>query len=541
MLAAAMLCSSALEAYAQNCRPRSPRPPTPLTGMGVCEFNHETFSYAGEPAQQAMCLMRASDKTRNLGPQLESIPATLAGRVGQSTGLPERSALAAHLAESGLTYDFASFLWLPLSRARDNDPEAPQARYFVIHDTSAPFLGWSPFPADIDTNEKINNLARFACKDDWAIAHVFINRSGAMLLGRELSEPWRATKFERGTPFGSDLRGLFLHIELIQPRGVASHIRGRNDARAPTPGFSAAQYERLALVYTIASVRSGRWLIPAFHTAIDAGIRGGHDDPQNFDVETFAASVDRLVEKLAPELPVASIRRDGGTVRATVAVTPAPAPVAVSATPAAIPAALRPTLPATDVAATASGVIAARAVTGNTSAEAFVRAPAGTVSNVSAAAVVGAMSAEASIPAVVVAALAKASVPAAISVASVASGVAPAPASNGSAAVQTPVPRPAPIKVTAVATEAPAPVAASTAAAGASTASKANTNTRNVNNANSNHANTNHANTWQAKSNQSWKSKNDAWKWKQQQQQNRWAKKSSGSWKSKQQRRWGRR
>ena len=511
MLAAATLCGSALEAYAQNCRPRSPRPPTPLAGMGVCEFNHETFSYAGEPAQQAKCLMRAADKTRNLSPQLESIPATLAGRVGQDIGLPERSALSAHLAESGLTYDFASFLWLPLSRARDNDPEAPQARYFVIHDTSAPFLGWSPFPADIDTNEKINNLARFACKDDWAIAHVFINRTGAMMLGRELSEPWRATKFERGTPFGNDLRGLFLHIELIQPRGVASHIRGRNDARAPTPGFSAAQYERLALVYTIASVRAGRWLIPAFHTAIDAGIRGGHDDPQNFDIGTFAASIDRLIGKLAPELLVASIGSGGETVQATVTVTPAPA-TAAPATPVAVKSAL----PAMDVAVIAFGEVAARGVAGVASAEAFVQAPAGIASDVAASAIVAAVSAEASIPAAVLAALAKASVPA---TAGVASGV--APATNGSAVVPTPLPRPAPIKVSAVTTEAQAPVAASTAAA------------------NGTKANANNTNTWQGKTDQSWKRKNDAWKWKQ--QQNRYAKKSSGSWKSRQQRRWGRR
>jgi hypothetical protein len=119
-----------------------------------------------------------------------------------------------------------------------------------------------------------------------------------MMLGHELSQPWRAMRFERATRFGTDLKGLFLHVELIQPRRSQPGRGRRNDALAPTPGFSDVQYDRLALVYTIASVRAGRWLIPAFHIAIDSGIRGGHDDPQNFEVAAFAASVERLANRL---------------------------------------------------------------------------------------------------------------------------------------------------------------------------------------------------------------------------------------------------
>ena len=205
-------------------------------------------------------------------------------------------ALAALLAELGLVWDYAPFLWQPISRARDNDPDAPQARYFVIHDTSGPNFGRRPFPANIDEHRSINNLGRFRCGDGWETAHVIINRTGAMLLGHELSEPWRAMRFERATRFGTDLKGLFLHVELMQPRRSQPGRGRRNDARAPTPGFSDIQYDRLALVYTIASVRSGRWLIPAFHVAIDSGIRGGHDDPQNFEIEAFAASIERRGE-----------------------------------------------------------------------------------------------------------------------------------------------------------------------------------------------------------------------------------------------------
>ena len=109
--------------------------------------------------------------------------------------------------------------------------------------------------------------------------------------------PWRETKFEQAADFGGALKGLFLHIEMIQPRRAAGH-GGRNDARSPDPAFTPAQYDRLALLYTIASVRAERWLIPAFHAALDSEIRNGHDDPLNFDIDSFAASLDRLTDKL---------------------------------------------------------------------------------------------------------------------------------------------------------------------------------------------------------------------------------------------------
>jgi hypothetical protein len=94
------------------------------------------------------------------------------------------------------------------------------------------------------------------------------------------------------------VRGLFLHSELVQPRRSAPGHGWRNDVRTPDPAFTAAQYDRLALLYTIASVRRGEWLIPAFHAAIDAEIPNGHDDPLNFDIGSFADSLDRLVAKL---------------------------------------------------------------------------------------------------------------------------------------------------------------------------------------------------------------------------------------------------
>jgi hypothetical protein len=264
--------------------------------MGACTFDPQTMSFLGEPVEQAMCLMRGMDATRNLAPALQSLPSALARRIGESTGLPSREVLSSFLSKQDLEWDFAAYLWQPLSRGNDNDPNAPMARYFVIHDTSGPYYGRRAFPDDIDVDAKINNLQNFVCADEWGKAHVVINRSGEMLLQHELETPWRETKFEQAANFSGALKGLFLHTELIQPRRSAD--RSHNDARAPDPAFTAAQYDRLALLYVIASVRAEQWLIPAFHAALDSEIRNGHDDPLNFDIESFADSLDRLVEKL---------------------------------------------------------------------------------------------------------------------------------------------------------------------------------------------------------------------------------------------------
>jgi hypothetical protein len=265
--------------------------------MGPCAFDPSLLRFAGEPAEQAACLLRPTNLAK-LGPLVESIPDALARRIGRHAGLPDRDALSALLVELDLAWDFAAFLWQPVARARNNDPGAPAARYFVIHDTSGPNFGGRPWPEDIDDNPRINSLARFRCADNWERAHVVINRPGTMLLGHDFAVAWRATKFERATAFGTALRGLFLHVELLQPRRREALVRRRNDFQAPLPGFTQAQYERVALLYVIASVRAGSWLIPAFHAPIDDHIRGGHDDPRNFDLDAFAQYLDALVDRL---------------------------------------------------------------------------------------------------------------------------------------------------------------------------------------------------------------------------------------------------
>jgi hypothetical protein len=287
------------DAWAVSCKPRRPKPPVVLKSMGPCVFEPERLAFAGEAETQARCLMRPVGVRAKLGPVLEALPPAFAERIGGNAPLPSRAALTTHLTEIGLADAFVPNLFWPVSRAQDGDPFAPSARYLVLHDTSGPYL--RRFPDNLDTTARFNNLRNFHCSDHWALAHVVINRPGDVYVGHDFAEPWRATKFERAPVFGTDLKGLFLHVEMIQPR------RGRGGTIAPTPGFTPAQYDRLALIYVVASVRAGAWLIPTTHAAIDNDVKNGHDDPQNFEFASFADSLDRLGARLRDiDTPVVS-------------------------------------------------------------------------------------------------------------------------------------------------------------------------------------------------------------------------------------------
>lgn len=63
-------------------------------------------------------------------------------------------------------------------------------------------------------------------------------------------------------------------------------------------GFPQKQLERPALIYIVASVRSRRWFLPAYHLAVDTPIRDAHDDPQNFDLEGWLEIVETIVNRL---------------------------------------------------------------------------------------------------------------------------------------------------------------------------------------------------------------------------------------------------
>jgi hypothetical protein len=248
-----------------------------------CAFDNSNLSFEGAPAEQTKCLLRSVAKWGKLGEPLTALPPTLASLLGTKPNI-QLDELAALAKARGLP---ASSLTGPISRARGGAPDAPTARYFVIHDTSSPWLGDKDFPKDIDTNAKRFPVSTYLGAN--AVAHAFVGRTGVIRFGHDFSVPWRATK--RESKIGPASKGLFLHVENIQPRRRDPKGGPTNDAIAPVPGLSAAQYDSLALLYIVASVRGGQWLIPAYHAALDDGISDAHDDPQNFALNEFDQSL----------------------------------------------------------------------------------------------------------------------------------------------------------------------------------------------------------------------------------------------------------
>jgi len=260
-----------------------------VVGQAVCNSFEPVAGrcdLTASPTTQAKCLLRPVKKFANLGEPLTSLPAPLDSMVGQ----PTAPALTIDQLKRFLTLkgiadaDVGGSLSVALS--------AP--KYFVIHDTSD-FLELTDFPANI--NDATSSLNRLTGRVTRPICHVYINRVGqsATAVVFESSSPPSGTKFGLCNP---NQKKAFLHIENIQPRIRDRSVRFENDAIAPTPGFSDAQLERLALIYIAASARSGQWLIPAYHSPIDLGFRDRHDDPQNFDLEKWAAKLSELIAQV---------------------------------------------------------------------------------------------------------------------------------------------------------------------------------------------------------------------------------------------------
>jgi hypothetical protein len=238
---------------------------------------------SSDVGQLARCLIRPVTIHGNLGPAPDSLPAPLKNLIGKRVKV-KASSLKRYLDAHGITEaSIGGPVATPLTTAR----------YFVIHDTSSPYLKNDPFPANINEADYAgNNLIHWA---QVKVTHVFLNRLGESATASNFEQTVGATKYEKRNPIR---KGLFVHIELIQPRRRDPSGGTTNDALAPEPGFTAKQLDRLALLYVAASVRRGEWLLPAFHAAVDAGIPGAHDDPQNFDMNGWLASVQRLVTEL---------------------------------------------------------------------------------------------------------------------------------------------------------------------------------------------------------------------------------------------------
>ncbi len=267
--------------------------PPSETLLGICHFSVVALSFQGSPLDQARCLLRHVGPRGVISPYPARLPRVLAARIGRPVEIsPE--VLDRYLGPGRL--GMPGGLRDPVSRANDNDPAAPLARYFVIHDTSSLYLGSKPFPPDLDTSPAINDVTPFLGPN--AVAHAFVKRTGEIVWGHDFSVPWRATQFESRV-VKLPAKGLFLNIENVEPRRADPSGPPGNDWIAPRHGFTRAEYDSLSLLYIVASRRAGTWMIPAFHATLDAGLYDAHEDPQNFDMKAFGAALARHLKAIA--------------------------------------------------------------------------------------------------------------------------------------------------------------------------------------------------------------------------------------------------
>jgi hypothetical protein len=256
---------------------------------------------------QAKCLLRQPKIFGNVGLTLTSLPAPFDQLLTRPTIDISKEQLRRYLQAQGINEaDIGGSLDNPVSRTNNNNPSAELARYFIIHDTSTPNLGNANFPNNINQSSwEFNNFNKYGSGEK-SPAHIIINRVGESVTRKDFNIPWRSTKRESDQFCGvNKCKGLFLAVELVQPRRCqpnAGQIQcsppRKNDAKSPDPGFTKAQLDRLAVVYVAASVRRGKWLIPAFHVVLDQIVQGGHDDPQNFNLDQWSKQLNDILTEI---------------------------------------------------------------------------------------------------------------------------------------------------------------------------------------------------------------------------------------------------
>ncbi|WP_435354256.1 hypothetical protein [Emticicia sp. SJ17W-69] len=254
-------------------------------------FNTQTQSFEGTPIEQAKYLLAPVKKYAKIGENLAALPPVLEQLLSENL-IIDKQKLKTYLANNQIA---ENTIGGNIDETVSKTQKGKLAKYFVIHDTSTPNYGQFAIPNNIDSANWKPTLLKIYKNEPKKSAHIFIDRMGNSITQNNLKTPWRATKLELKA-IGVASRGLFLHVELIQPRKADPNKV--NDAIAPMPGFSQAQLKRLALLYIVASVRKGQWLIPTYHAVLDNGLSDGHDDPQNFDLNDWGSILSTLIQNI---------------------------------------------------------------------------------------------------------------------------------------------------------------------------------------------------------------------------------------------------
>lgn len=257
------------------------------------KFDTVQMQFAGTKQEQAKYLLRYVQKYAHLGDELTVLPGFIDSLMMGEVKMLRKRKIHRYLKKNVITdIEIGGAIDSPICEV-----SGKKASYFVIHDTSNFLTGATSFPNNIDSVSWNGN--RLDNKLDFKLTHIFINRLGNSITSNNFGKPIHGTKFElptRNPLITKNIKGSFIHIEVVQPR-IADPGK-KNDAIAIVPGFTAAQYQRLALLYLIASFRKGDWLIPTFHAVLDDGIKDGHDDPQNFEIEKFNGALSSIYHQI---------------------------------------------------------------------------------------------------------------------------------------------------------------------------------------------------------------------------------------------------
>lgn len=267
------------------------------------QFDFKNLKYLGTVEQQCEILLRRPLRGGHVEKKKTYIDSAFLRLITQKLNIGKtklKNYLNRHLIDEndigGSIDNKISTIINPSTRLPDT------AKYFIFHDVSYEQPGIE-FPTNIDSLSYQANQFSYWTKVQKAqkevLAHVFVNRLGESQTYADFSKPCLTTKFENSKYNKQfSLKGLFLGVELVQPR-LRPNARTKYYSIAPTEGFTAKQYERLAIIYIAASVRKGSWLIPAFHICIDELLDpNSHDDPQKFELTNFTDSVLRIMEDI---------------------------------------------------------------------------------------------------------------------------------------------------------------------------------------------------------------------------------------------------
>tara|TARA_R110002074_G_scaffold368728_1_gene543280 strand:- start:84 stop:938 length:855 start_codon:yes stop_codon:yes gene_type:complete len=260
----------------------------------IKNFSIKNQAFKGSKITQAEYLLHHVKPMGILARDSTVLPQFLHKLMNDDVSVVSISEIDIYLSDYHLDYsDVGGSIQDSLSRNK----KGASAKYFVIHDTSTPNFLNKDFPSNINEDSwKQNDVeVRWGKRNG---PHAFIGRTGKTFFPINFSVPWRATGFENETLNKAISRGLFVHIELVQPRKSKTGKWKDNDIIAPDPGFTQEQYDKLALLYICTSARAQNWLVPAYHAVLDQGLKNGHDDPQNFKLNKFSDNIEALVKEL---------------------------------------------------------------------------------------------------------------------------------------------------------------------------------------------------------------------------------------------------